>query len=266
MELVWLDFETTGLDPDACAVIEAGVIVTTARLEPLSHHHFIIEPPAWCVARMDARSDDYVRTRVGYSEERWRELQARPFAEHAPALVELLKGRRLAGHCTHFERDFLKVELKRCDLHLHGLLGTHRLLSLESLADPLLVRGAIEDCALWRICEALDVEFEQERAHSAPYDIRATLECARALRELHRVPRNIIHVDVGCAVRRALETLRSDTEGAIAGILEEVVTTHPGTREVIREALIEALEERVLLTLYVDKGGDDGREEDEDAE
>ncbi len=181
MDLIWIDLETTGLDAKVDAIIEAAVIITTPQLEPLAHHHFIIDPPIEAAAHMDARDDDFVRRRVGYSEERWRDLRARPFADVADDLVALLKGRRLAGHVTHFERDFLTAELDRVGVTLSRVLGTFRLLDLASLAYPLVAGGWIGESALWRICTALDVEYDSDRAHSAYYDIRLTLECARRL-------------------------------------------------------------------------------------
>ncbi len=181
MQLAWVDFETTGIEPRECAVIEAAITITDAQLHEIERQYFLIDPPSWCVARMDARGDGYVRGKVGYSEGRWRELHAKPLGEHAERICGLLRGRRLAGHCTHFERAFLDVELRRCDLKLEGLLGTHRLLDLATLAYPMELRGEIKDCALWRICAALGVNFPRETQHRATSDISVTIECFRIL-------------------------------------------------------------------------------------
>lgn len=191
MQLAWVDFETTGIVPRECAIIEAAITITDAQLRGITHHHFVIDPPSWCVARMDARGDGYVRGKVGYDEALWRELQAKPFSQVADRICELLKGRRLAGHCTHFEWGFLDVELQRCDLKIEGLLGDHRLLDLATLAYPLELRGEIENCSLWRICEALDVDFPKETRHRATSDIRATTECFRRLLQRGQVTNDI---------------------------------------------------------------------------
>jgi oligoribonuclease len=34
--LVWIDMEMTGLDPDSCSILEVGALITDADLEPLS--------------------------------------------------------------------------------------------------------------------------------------------------------------------------------------------------------------------------------------
>ena len=49
--LIWLDMEMTGLDPDRDRVIELAMIVTDARLETLA------ESPVWTVHQSDAVLD-----------------------------------------------------------------------------------------------------------------------------------------------------------------------------------------------------------------
>ncbi len=53
--LVWIDLEMTGLDPDACTIIEIATLVTNAELEILAEGPvFAIQTPEAALAAMDA--------------------------------------------------------------------------------------------------------------------------------------------------------------------------------------------------------------------
>lgn len=53
LRLVWMDLEMTGLDPERCAILEIGVIVTGADLAPLAEIERVIWQPPEVLDRMD---------------------------------------------------------------------------------------------------------------------------------------------------------------------------------------------------------------------
>jgi oligoribonuclease len=53
MRFVWLDLEMTGLDPDTCAIIEIGIIITGPDLKPLAEMERVVWQPEEVLARME---------------------------------------------------------------------------------------------------------------------------------------------------------------------------------------------------------------------
>jgi oligoribonuclease len=50
---VWLDLEMTGLDPETCAIIEIGVIITGPDLRPVAEIERVIWQPEEVLLRME---------------------------------------------------------------------------------------------------------------------------------------------------------------------------------------------------------------------
>jgi oligoribonuclease len=50
---VWLDLEMTGLDPETCAIIEIGIIITGPDLKPIAEMERVIWQPDEALARME---------------------------------------------------------------------------------------------------------------------------------------------------------------------------------------------------------------------
>lgn len=121
--LVWMDMEMTGLDPESCHILEVAALITTAELEPLSEGLCLaIRQPEdvlgsmdpWCV-RQHTRSGllDRVRdsgvTLQETEEELLRLIRRLCYKKKSP----------LCGNSICQDRRFLIKYLPRVDGHLH---------------------------------------------------------------------------------------------------------------------------------------------------
>lgn len=121
--LVWMDMEMTGLDPESCYILEVGVLITTAELEPLSDglclaiaqpEDVLLSMDPWCV-RQHTRSGLLVSVR-----ESGVTLQ-----EAEEALVKFMRRfcykrkSQLCGNSICQDRRFLIKYMPRVEEHLH---------------------------------------------------------------------------------------------------------------------------------------------------
>lgn len=159
---VWLDLEMTGLDPERCAIVEIGIVITKADLVPVAELERVIWQPEEVLERMDP----FVRamhTGSGLLDRIRSSTVSLADAERdAVALVSKhcrFREGLLAGNSIHTDRRFLARHMPLLEGFLH-----YRQLDVSSL--KLL-------CAAWYP----DVpRFEKEnKAHTALADLRASL-------------------------------------------------------------------------------------------
>lgn len=148
--LVWLDLETTGLDPAIRRVLEVGVIVTTPDLVEIDRFHSVVSAFDLRILR------DWLRAQLG---------------EHAPDVGGVDEGDRvprLAGSSVHFDRGFLRRHLPYVDVLFH-----YRHIDV----------GALNECARLWWPEAYEKRPAQRRLHRAIPDLEDTLALARHYRD-----------------------------------------------------------------------------------
>ncbi len=101
MPFAVVDIETTGLDRENDRIVEIGIILLSASLEIEAEWSSLIFPERSVGATsIHGISDDDVAS-------------APSFAEVAPKVVELLRGRRLVAHNVRFDIDVLNAEFAR---------------------------------------------------------------------------------------------------------------------------------------------------------
>jgi oligoribonuclease len=119
--LVWIDLEMTGLDPEADVILQAALVITTAQLEPLDELAVDVGQPAAALARMS----DFVRdmhTRTGLLERVRRET--RTVGEAEGQLLERIAAlcpapATLCGNSIWNDRRFIARHMPALDRHLH---------------------------------------------------------------------------------------------------------------------------------------------------
>jgi oligoribonuclease len=119
--LVWIDLEMTGLDPETEVILQAALVITTAQLEPLDELAVDIGQPEAALARMS----DFVRdmhTRTGLLERVRRET--RTVGEAERALLERIATlcpapATLCGNSIWSDRRFIARHMPALDRHLH---------------------------------------------------------------------------------------------------------------------------------------------------
>lgn len=180
---IYLDTETTGLDPTVNEVIEVAVVREEVAY-PYTQPGTITLMWSRKVApwHLETASPEALKVN-GYTPEKW--VNAQPFSVIAGELVEHLKDGTIIGHNPKFDTGFIAAELKRAGIEARiphrtidtttvaymawGLDGNLKL-SLDSLRDHL---GLSRDGAHTALQDALDcreVFYRALAARSTPPD------------------------------------------------------------------------------------------------
>lgn len=134
---VWCDLEMTGLDPETCAIIEMGIIITGPDLKPIAE----LERAIWQSDEVLDRMEPFVKqmhTKNGLLDRvRKSEFSLRTAEKDATALVsqhvDFGEG-ILAGNSIHTDRTFLTRYMPGFERYLH-----YRMVDVSSL--KILTRG-----------------------------------------------------------------------------------------------------------------------------
>ncbi|MCY1018708.1 oligoribonuclease [Pyxidicoccus sp. MSG2] len=128
---VWLDLEMTGLDPETCAIIEIGVIITGPDLRPLAEMERVIWQPEEVLLRMEPVVKE-MHTRNGLLDKVRASTTALRVAERdVTALISehcALGEGVLAGNSIHTDRRFLFRYMPLLERYLH-----YRMVDVTSL-------------------------------------------------------------------------------------------------------------------------------------
>lgn len=119
---VWCDLEMTGLDPERCAIIEMGLIITGPDLKPIAELERAIWQPDDVLDRMEPFVKD-MHTRNGLLERvRKSDVSLRTAEKDATELVskhiDFGEG-ILSGNSIHTDRAFLARYMPGFDRYLH---------------------------------------------------------------------------------------------------------------------------------------------------
>jgi DNA polymerase-3 subunit epsilon len=161
--IVFLDLETTGLDPQRDSIIE----VAAMRVDPTS---FAIE--GWFETKIAVPAGVDVDPRAaelnGFRSEDWPD--APELADVLELLARFLEGCLIAGHNPAFDWAFLSAAFRRLGVRRPNV--GHHLLDTASLAWPLLRLGFVRSLALRDICEHYGISNRGE--HHAMADVVRT--------------------------------------------------------------------------------------------
>lgn len=133
MRILWLDLETTGLDPNHEDVLEVAAILTDRDLTPVAWTERVVECDG---SRLD-EMDDWCKKTHGESGlvDACLGPTAVPLGKAEDAVIALLEAHAtpgepiyLAGNSIHFDRSFIKRHMPRLDKALH-----YRMLDVSSL-------------------------------------------------------------------------------------------------------------------------------------
>lgn len=183
-QIVVVDVETSGLDPEHHTVVEVAWWNLTTDV----FGSFV--PPH--LPREVLSEADFSALRVNRYIDRLADAEQDTDGKHARALQAQLAGNTLAGANPAFDATFLRAMFRDAyDLEDHGIdegpQWHHRLLDLSAYAAGVLNIPVTELPGLSTVCERLGVD--HPNAHTAFGDVSATVECFVALFNLQAVGR-----------------------------------------------------------------------------
>lgn len=212
--LCWIDTETTGLDPETCALLEVALVVTTNDLEEVAAKAWVLPFNAADAADYPHPISDFVQ-KMHAKNGLWQECATVCPAEHCPGHRRAVEAEILAmlrrhtsakegpicGSTVAFDRRFLEVHMPSVAAHFsHRNLDASVFTEISRLWAPAVyearpkmdghralpdIRGSIALMRYWRehLPEVLDTkadvlvklaEVERERGHY--YSTMRTLE------------------------------------------------------------------------------------------
>jgi len=134
--ILWIDLETTGLDPERCSIIEVAAVMTTADLLPVGIvEEVVCDKPT---AALWAEMNDWCRTTHGESG-LWDEVKETTVTlDDAECMIVALidrwlpEGKKplLGGQSVHFDRGFIRKHMPTLDGRL-----SHRHLDVSSFME-----------------------------------------------------------------------------------------------------------------------------------
>lgn len=183
--IVWIDTETTGLNPAGDALLEIAVVVTRNDLTEIGAFDIVIAPSLNVDASIE-RMDAFVRemhTANGLIN------AMRGHAAHHPRVADYLVAdaidRFTAGHTGPFllggnsithDRGFLARHAPQTFSRLH-----YRSIDVSGIEQEMIRDGYDRQITAWR------ERFEPSKAHRALGDIRDSIRQLDALRSIRRV-------------------------------------------------------------------------------
>lgn len=172
---VWLDLEMTGLDPETCAIIEIGIIITGPDLKPIAEMERVIWQPDEVLARMEPVVRD-MHTRNGLtSRVKASPISLRVAERDITSLVAdhcALGEGVLCGNSIHTDRRFLIRYMPMLERFLH-----YRMVDVTSL--KVLTRAWYPDVPEPR---------KSPSGHTALADLRASISELTYYRETFFLP------------------------------------------------------------------------------
>lgn len=178
--LLFLDLETTGLDPDRHEIVEIGAILArqtarpgkTASVEIIEEIEIKVKPEHIETAEPEALNVN------GYNEAEW--VFATDLKQALESLTKKADKAVVVAQNTPFDVSFLEHAFRKTDLKYP--FGHHSLDTVSLAYAKLSGEEGINKFTLWSLCEYFGIK--NEKAHTAMADVRATFEVYKKLIEL----------------------------------------------------------------------------------
>lgn len=168
--LIFLDTETTGLNPEKHEIIELAMIRVEPSGERYTYH--------WYIKPEHIETADEIALRVNKYHERielW-EKEGVTFASIAPILQDVVRDGVFAGHNVGFDLDFLSATFKKNNIN--AKLPYHKV-DTVTLAYAHLAPLGLEKLSLDTIRDFFG--WSREGNHTAMQDVRDTMKLYNTL-------------------------------------------------------------------------------------
>jgi oligoribonuclease len=137
----WVDMEMTGLDPEACRILEVAAVVTDVNLKPIDEYHAVVRQPKRYLDAMD----EWCTTQHGKSGLTAAVKKGEPLKDVEAELVRLAKkhfkrgGIVLCGNSVGQDRKFIDRYMPRLAKLLH-----YRIVDVTSFKEIFRAKFAVE--------------------------------------------------------------------------------------------------------------------------
>jgi DNA polymerase III subunit epsilon len=172
-DFLFIDTETTGLDPKKNGMIEVACVRVTPDAKTILDEYeakIILE-------RTRYRVDSQAMAVNGYTDELWKD--ALPLGTVLIELAKRITKRvSLAGHNVHFDINFITESFLRDERNPPQM--DYHCTDTMSLASPLKTKGLVPNIKLVTLTKHFGIE---HKAHSALADAKASLELYRRIIE-----------------------------------------------------------------------------------
>lgn len=199
-EVVVIDFETTGLSPEYCRIIEVGAAVVTDK--GIKDRFSQLMNPGFAIP-------SFITALTGISNSM---VMDKPAPEEVmPRLADFIGKRPLVAHNASFDSRFFRAEMGRADI----------VLSLDFLCTLRLSRRLVPDLPDYKLSTLASYlgigSFYNSNAHRAMHDVEITSEVWRFLREeACRLS------STGCADLKVLQTVMKKSKKSVMGYLRKL--------------------------------------------
>lgn len=171
-KFAFIDTETTGLNTEKHELVQIGCVLTTPELVVLEEFELKIKPE-------HLEDADPVSLKISpYDPEEWKDAYS--LSEAVNILAEKVKDAIMVGHNVYFDAAFLDYAFSKAGIA--NTLHYHRLDTISVAWAKLHREPDLEHFSLRELC--LRFGIENEKAHTALSDARATYELYKKLMEL----------------------------------------------------------------------------------
>ncbi len=168
--LIWIDLEMTGLDPNTCQILEAALIVTTDQLEVVEESSsFLIHQSKEVLGAMSPEVKELHATSGLLTRLETATMSVEQVEEELLNLVQKHASRGmspLCGNSIHADRGFIKKYMPRLNAFLH-----YRHIDVSTIKE------------LYKRWKPDSPMFEKKGTHAALDDIRESIEELKFYRE-----------------------------------------------------------------------------------
>ena len=166
MNIIFIDLETSGLDPTQHEILEVGLAYK-------GQDHLWREESYKIKMEHPEKADSKALEINGYSEYKWKHAQT--LQDFLPSFLDRLGNFHvIGGQCVNFDVNFIIGQAKKLGLgDLAQKKVSRRLVDTTCLAYEHCVPYGLKSLSLKNICDWLDIP--QTEAHTALGDIKATV-------------------------------------------------------------------------------------------
>jgi len=169
---VFIDIETTGLNPLLQEIIEIGCVTTTPELEVIEEFELKIKPE-------QIENADRVALKINhYNPDDWK--SADNLEKVMKIFSKKVKNCIMVGHNVSFDAGFLEFAFNKTNLK--NTMHYHKLDTVSIAWAKLHKEMDFERFSLHELCARFDIKNKQ--AHAALSDARATYELYKKLMEI----------------------------------------------------------------------------------